>query len=81
MNTNLPDGTSVDNTGIAELAIESRRTAANEDRLTWLDLLLEKVMCVSATVSPDALIDGLDEISSLAAQWQGAIIAREPVQA
>lgn len=81
LNTPLPDGTSVDNKGIAELAIESREKAAAEDHLTWLDLLLERVMCLSATTTPDGLIDALDEITSLATQWQGAIVARhaEPV--
>lgn len=71
----------MDNTAIAELAIQSRQTAEGQDRLTWLDFLLEKVMCLSATVGPDALIDDLDEIISLATQWQGAITAREAVQA
>jgi hypothetical protein len=77
----LPDGTSPNNQGIAAFATESRETAAAENRLTWLDLLLEKAMAISASANPDALIDHLDELQSLAAQWQGAITARhaEPV--
>lgn len=81
MNTNLPDGTSADNAGIAAFAAESREVASAEDRLTWLDLLLEKAMAISATVNPDALIDALDEMQSLSLQWQQQIAAREAVSA
>lgn len=79
LNTNLPDGTSVDNVEIADLATQSREAAAEQGRLSWLDLLLEQAMAISATVSPDALIDALDEVRSLAAQWQDQIRLRLPV--
>lgn len=74
---NLPDGTSLDNQGIAELAEQSRVAAFEEGRCSWFDLLLEHTMMLSAIVDPDKLVAALAGIRAFTEEWASDIQARK----
>lgn len=73
---NHPDGTSVANAEIADLAKDSCERAFNEGRGTYLDILLEEVMEASAEVDDDKLVAELIQVAAVAESWVEAIRRR-----
>lgn len=69
----MPIGTSVENQGIADLAHESSVLAREEDRLTLLDLLLERVMVISAIEDPIDLLVSLNELENFIKTFKGVV--------
>jgi hypothetical protein len=69
----LPIGTSADNQEIADLARESREAASAEDRLTLLDILLERTMSITAIEDPTELLTALNGLENFVKTFKGAV--------
>lgn len=76
-NRDHPDGTSVNNKNMADLARELCEQAFAKGAGSWLDILLEEVMEASAEVDEEALITELVQVSAVAQTWAASIRRRQ----